>query len=121
MASACGNLVELAEAIRELAREGSVESPLWLEVQVSGDDYLSDLHARIAALCEGLPVEVLRIRRERGTSAPGLQAEARETLDELDSEEVFARRLQQEQLDADSAQRLQQLYRQVLEQLRDEQ
>src|SRR5690606_33735111 len=37
MASACGNLVELAEAIRELAREGSVESPLWLEVQVSGD------------------------------------------------------------------------------------
>ncbi len=121
MASACGNLVELAEAIRELAREGSVESPLWLEVQVSGDDYLSDLHARIAALCEGLPVEVLRIRRERGTSAPGLQTEARETLDELDSEEVFARRLQQEQLDADSAQRLQQLYRQVLEQLRDEQ
>ncbi|PTU75319.1 exonuclease subunit SbcD [Pseudomonas mangrovi] len=121
MASARGNLVELAEAIRELASQGSVESPLWLEVQVSGDDYLSDLHARIAALCEGLPVEVLRIRRERGSSSPGLQAEARETLDELDSEEVFARRLQQEQLDASSAQRLQQLYRQVLEQLRDEQ
>lgn len=120
MASVRGNLTELAEAIRELASEGSAECPLWLEVQVSGDDYLSDLHARIAALCDGLPVEVLRIRRERGTSAPGLQAEARETLDELDTEEVFARRLQQEQLDAASAQRLQQLYRQVLEQLRDE-
>src|SRR5690606_21433357 len=93
------------------------ERPIWLEVQVSTDDYLSDLQSRINALCEGLPVEVLRIRRERGNSAASLASEARETLDELSVEDVFVRRLQQESLDEDDALRLQGLYRQVVETL----
>lgn len=112
-----GSLKELEQAIAEAARQGSAELPVWLEVLVSTDDYLSDLQLRVAALCEGLPVEVLRIRRERGNAAAGLQSQARETLDELSVDEVFARRLQQEQLGADDAQRLQGLYRGVLEAL----
>jgi exonuclease SbcD len=115
-----GSLKELERAIAEAAQQGSAEQPVWLEVQVSSDDYLSDLQQRIAALCEGLPVEVLRIRRERGTAVAGLQGQARETLDELSVEEVFVRRLQQEQLDEDDAQRLQGLYREVLEGLQTE-
>jgi DNA repair protein SbcD/Mre11 len=87
---------------------------VWLEVRVSGDDYLSDLQQRVAALCEGLPVEVLRIRRERGNAVAGLHSQVRETLDELSVEEVFARRLQQQQLDEADALRLQGLYRKVL-------
>ncbi|PAU65120.1 exonuclease subunit SbcD [Pseudomonas sp. PIC25] len=115
-----GNLAELPAALAEAAQQGSAERPVWLEVVVRADDYLPDLQTRIAALCEGLPVEVLRIRRERGTAVVGLQSQARETLDELSVEEVFARRLQQEQLDEGDAQRLKGLYCEVLEGLRAE-
>lgn len=117
MASLRGSLKELADAIADVAKQGTPERPVWLEVQVSTDDYLSDLQSRINALCEGLPVEVLRIRRERGNAASSLASEARETLDELSVEDVFARRLQQETLDQGDTQRLQALYRQVLEAL----
>ncbi|OWK48282.1 Nuclease SbcCD subunit D [Pseudomonas oleovorans subsp. oleovorans] len=117
MASLRGSLKELADAIAETAKQGMPERPVWLEVQVSTDDYLSDLQSRINALCEGHPVEVLRIRRERGNAAASLACEARETLDELSVEDVFARRLQQETLDEEDALRLQGLYRQVLEAL----
>ncbi|UTW09871.1 exonuclease subunit SbcD [Pseudomonas benzenivorans] len=113
--SVAGSLQELQQAIVEAAAQGSAERPVWLEVRVSGDDYLSDLQQRVATLCEGLPVEVLRIRRERANAAVGLRSQGRETLDELSVEEVFAQRLQHEQLDAADAQRLQGLYRQVLE------
>ncbi|MFV9653332.1 exonuclease subunit SbcD [Pseudomonas sp. NY15366] len=117
MASLRGSLKELAGAIAAAAEQGTPERPVWLEVQVSTDDYLSDLQSRINALCEGLPVDVLRIRRERGTATASLASEARETLDELSVEDVFTRRLQQETLDEGDAQRLQGLYRQVLEAL----
>jgi len=117
MASLRGSLKELADAIAETAKQGTPERPVWLEVHVSTDDYLSDLQSRINALCEGHPVEVLRIRRERGNASANLTSEARETLDELSVEDVFARRLQQEALDEEDAQRLQGLYRQVLETL----
>jgi exonuclease SbcD len=110
-----GSLKELDTAIQEAAKQGSAEQPVWLEVLVGTDDYLSDLQLRIAALCEGLPVEVLRIRRERGNSAANLASEVRETLDELSVEDVFGRRLQQEALDESAVQCLQGLYRQVLE------
>ncbi|MFT0624457.1 exonuclease subunit SbcD [Ectopseudomonas guguanensis] len=117
MASLRGSLKELAGAIAEQAAQGTTERPVWLEVQVSTDDYLRDLQSRIDALCEGLPVEVLRIRRERGTASASLASEARETLDELSVEDVFRRRLQQEAIEAHDAQRLQELYRQIVEEL----
>lgn len=114
-----GSLKELQTAIAEAAAQGSAELPVWLEVQVGTDDYLSDLQLRIAALCEGLPVEVLRIRRERGTASASLQGQARETLDELSVEQVFAQRLASETLDEAEQARLLALYRQVVGELRE--
>lgn len=114
-----GRLAELTGAIAEVAREGCSERPVWLEVQVVADDHLTDLQARINALCEGLPVEVLRIRRERGSAAAALTREAQETLDELSAEDVFDQRLTQEQLDDDLKQHLRGLYRQVLGELQE--
>ena len=98
LACISGNLQELKAAIVAAASEGSPEKPVWLEVTVKEDDYLIDLPARIEALAEGLPVEVLRIRRDRGTAAARLEAQASETLDELTPADVFARRLAQEAL-----------------------
>ncbi|MDA7085328.1 exonuclease subunit SbcD [Pseudomonas sp. SA3-5] len=116
-----GSLEELQPAIVEAAQQGSSALPVWLEVLVSTDDYLSDLQLRIAALCEGLPVEVLRIRRERGNAVAALQGQARETLDELSVEEVFAQRLGSESLDQAQQAPLLALYRQVVGELREDQ
>nr|WP_298169192.1 exonuclease subunit SbcD [uncultured Pseudomonas sp.] len=114
-----GTLKELEQAIAVAAEQGSAERPVWLEVQVATDDYLSDLQVRVAALCEGLPVEVLRIRRERGAAALSLSRQTRETLDELSPDDVFARRLAGEALDDALQERLRALYRDTLAQLRD--
>jgi exonuclease SbcD len=114
-----GSLKELEVQIKQAAEQGSAEQPVWLEVLVGTDDYLSDLQLRIAALCEGLPVEVLRIRRERGNASSSLQGQAKETLDELSVEEVFAQRLSSEALDEAEQARLLALYQQVVSELRE--
>lgn len=119
LASLRGALAELPAQLAEIAVEGSAERPVWLEVLISSDDYLSDLQARLSALCEGLPVEVLRIRRERGGVQPGLFGEARETLDELQPEEVFAQRLAAEALDTSLQSQLQARYRTLLAELQE--
>lgn len=120
MLSLRGSLKELQAAIGEAAKQGTETRPVWLEIQVSTDDYLSDLQMRVASLCEGLPVEVLRIRRERGTATASLFSESKETLDELSPEQVFAQRLSSESLDKSEQLRLAALYRQTLEQLQGE-
>jgi DNA repair protein SbcD/Mre11 len=117
--SLCGSLKELDGQIKQVAEQGSAEQPVWLEVLVGTDDYLSDLQLRIAALCEGLPVEVLRIRRERGNASASLQGQAKETLDELSVDDVFAQRLSSESLDETEQQRLLGLYQQVVSELRE--
>jgi exonuclease SbcD len=101
LVSVSGNLVALAGMIRTAAADGTPERPVWLEVTVAEDDYLADLPARIEAMTEGLPVEVLRIRRQRGNTAATLAAVASETLDELSPHDVFTRRLAQEELAED--------------------
>ena len=97
--SVSGNLVALAVAITTAAAlEGSDEQSVWLEVTVAEDDYLSDLPARIEAMTQGLPVDVLRVRRQRGNAVVSIAGEVSETLDELSPIDVFARRLAQEEL-----------------------
>ncbi|MCB4361611.1 exonuclease subunit SbcD [Quatrionicoccus australiensis] len=109
-----GNLETLAGAIGAAAAEGTRDCPAWLEVTVAEDDYLADLPARIEALTEGWPVEVLRIRRQRGNAVVSLAAEARETLDELSPHDVFARRLQQEALSDEMQAALNERYRAIV-------
>jgi len=109
-----GNLTTLAGAIGAAAAHGTRECPAWLEVTVAEDDYLADLPARIEALTEGWPVEVLRIRRQRGNAAARLDAATSETLDELSPHEVFARRLLQEELSDEMQAALNERYRRVV-------
>ena len=112
-----GNLTTLSGAIGAAAAQGNRQFPAWLEVTVAEDDYLADLPARIEALTEGWPVEVLRIRRQRGNAAAQLAAEASETLDELSPHEVFARRLAQEELTEDLQRALNERYRSIVSRL----
>lgn len=114
-----GSLDELGEAIARVAAQGTEECPVWLEVTVKSDDYLSDLQERLRELTEGLPVEVLRIRRDRGNQQASLQAVEKETLAELTPFDVFGRRLEQEKLDEALREQLQQRYRAVVSALQE--
>ncbi|BCL74830.1 nuclease SbcCD subunit D [Jeongeupia sp. HS-3] len=119
MISVRGTLAELQVVIADAAQSGCAELPVWLEVVVSADDYLSDLATRIQAICEGLPVEVLRIKRERGNAQPGLQRMASETLAELSPDDVFAQRLASEDLADELKPQLAQRYRQIVSSLQE--
>ncbi|KVD82474.1 exonuclease sbcCD subunit D [Burkholderia sp. ABCPW 14] len=114
LVSLLGNLKSLADAFPRIAQNATPEHPAWLEVTVAEDDYLSDLPARIQALAENLPLEVLRIRRDRGNAAAQLTADAGVTLDELDPHDVFARRLEQEDLPENLRQSLTERYRTIV-------
>jgi exonuclease SbcD len=120
LASINGNLATLAGPIGAAAAEGTFERPTWLEVTVAEDDYLADLPARIEALTAGWPVEVLRIRRQRGNAVASLVTEALETLDELSPHEVFARRLQQEELSDELQLALNERYRSIVSALQED-
>ncbi len=128
-----GNLEKIEAGIRELAGDLSGNPagipPLWLEVEVAADDYLTDLQDRIQAMIENETqgreddpplLELLRVRRKRKTQLSGLVPEKRERLEELTPKEVFSRRLAQEELDGDQAQVLNTLFDQILDQVQDQ-
>ena len=113
MQRVCASLKELPARLEATAAGLEQGQVAWLEVQVRGDDFLPDLPARVAALIEGLPLEVLRLRRER-SSQPSL-APSSVSLDELEPGEVFARRLDAEPtLEPPQRQALEQRFEQVL-------
>ncbi|UCU99054.1 exonuclease subunit SbcD [Acidovorax radicis] len=113
--SVSGNLATLPNAIAAAAAEGTAEQPAWLEVTVAEDDYLQDLPERINTMTQGLPVEVLRVRRQRTSAAAALASAANETLDELSPHDVFARRLAAEALAPELQQALEQRYRAIVQ------
>jgi len=117
MVSVKGDLEQIASQLLEAAAMGTDECPVWAEVTVRADSYLSDLQERIQTLTQGLPLEVLRIRRERSQAVSGLAVQLRETLAELTPEEVFMRRLEQEDMSEEQRQSLLLMYRQLLEQI----
>ena len=114
LASLTGNLASLPPQIEALAAQSSAEHPAWLEVTVQEDDYLPDVAARIDTMVQGLPLQVLRVKRQRGTAMPQLFTELGESLEALTPSDVFARRLAQETMSADVHQALHHRYQEVL-------
>ena len=78
------------------------------------------MQRKIQALAEDLPVEVLLVRRSREQREKILLGAQRETLSELRVEEVFARRLSQEEMDDTKRARLNELFTHTLHALNDE-
>lgn len=117
--SLTGSLNELEQQFAELAKQLDQDAITWLEIQVQADDYYNDLEERVTALCAELPVEVLRVRRMRGTKVAGLTAEKGEILAELTPQEVFAKRLHEEELSAEQVSVLHGLHNQVLARLQE--
>lgn len=76
--------------------------PVWLDIEVSTQDYLNDLQKRIETLTAELPVEVLLLRRQRVNRQNNLENGIKETLNELNPQQVFEKRLEQETFDSDA-------------------
>lgn len=104
MASIRGDLHAIEQQLVQLSLNHQGELPVWLDILVSTQDYLTDLQRRIQALTEDMPVEVLSIRRDRRQLEPQMRQQARETLSELSITDVFERRLEQESWTDDEAQ-----------------
>ena len=117
-----GNLAQLAIAMKAVAAEqtnldltaGCQAKNIWLEVTVAEDDYLSDLQPRVEQLAEGLPLEILLVRRQRSSQQASLSSDARITLSELSPLQVFERRMAVEELAPERQQALQALYEELL-------
>ena len=103
MALIKGDLTEIESQLKSLA-DHDADLPVWLDIEVSTQDYLNDLQTRIEALTADLPVEVLLLRRQRVNRQNTIEREAKETLNELNPEQVFEKRLAQESFETDAEQ-----------------
>ncbi|MEQ9861580.1 exonuclease subunit SbcD [Pectobacterium cacticida] len=94
------------------------DKPVWLDIELNTQDYLSDMQKRIQAMTEGLPVEVLRLRRAREQRMQAIIRQDKETLNELSVYDVFERRLAMEaDLENGCQQRMRTLFNQVINEL----
>lgn len=98
-------------------RDAPATPPVWLDIEITSEEYLHDLQRKIQTLTDDLPVEVLLVRRSREQRERTLQNTQRETLSELHVSDVFQRRLDLETLDAPQQARLHQLFNETLQTL----
>lgn len=108
-----GDFASISEQLTQW-RDGDAPSPVWLDIEITSDEYLHDIQRKIQALTDELPVEVLLVRRSREQRERIMASEHRETLSELKVEEVFARRLALEALEEPQQQRLHQLFNETV-------
>lgn len=114
-----GDFASISEQLTQW-RDAPATPKVWLDIEITSGEYLHDIQRRIQALTEDLPVEVLLVRRSREHRQRILEGELRETLSELSVEDVFERRLTQEDLDEAQQKRLFTLFGQTLETLSEE-
>ena len=115
-----GDLAAIAQQLEQW-RDAPASPPVWLDIEITTDDWLTDMQRRIQAMTEDLPVEVLLVRRSREQRQRMMAGELRETLSELRVEEVFERRLALEEPDEAQGQRVRTLFSATVEELTQEQ
>ncbi len=119
-----GDLETIEAEIKKLAPQYELSQPAWLDIEVSTQDYLNDLQQRIETMVEGLPLEVLLLRRERKQRLHSIDSETKETLQELTPKDVFERRLALENWDGDQLQvkkqRISKAFNQIVNSLENE-
>lgn len=91
----------------------------WLEIEITAEAYLHDLQSRVEQLVlareELSSFELLRVRRKREKAAASLTVADQESLAELNVEDVFQQRLQQEELTDEQLQQLTGAFQEILD------
>ncbi|WBF44586.1 exonuclease subunit SbcD [Serratia rubidaea] len=115
-----GDLAQIERQLQQFA-DYQGELPVWLDIEVATQDYLSDIQRRIQALADNLPVEVVLLRRSKEQRRQAIEQQDKETLNELSVDEVFERRLAQEsELEEARRGRIRDMFRQTVNALQDE-
>lgn len=115
-----GDLAQIERQLQQFA-DYQAELPVWLDIEVATQDYLSDIQRRIQALADNLPVEVVLLRRSKEQRRQAIEQQDKETLNELSVDEVFERRLAQEsELEEARRGRMRDMFRQTVNALQDE-
>ncbi|MGQ8772975.1 exonuclease subunit SbcD [Serratia sp. NA_112.1] len=113
-----GDLAQIEQQLQQFA-DYQGEFPVWLDIEVATQDYLSDIQRRIQLLADQLPVEVVLLRRSKEQRRQAIEQQDKETLNELSVNEVFERRLAQEpEMAEQRRQRMSQMFQQVVESVR---
>ncbi|HFC30088.1 MAG TPA: exonuclease subunit SbcD, partial [Oceanospirillales bacterium] len=89
-----GNLAEIEQQIQTLLK---IKENIWLDIEVSSEEYLGDLQQRIANMLQESNLEILKIRRKKLQKYKEIQAVEKETLQELSAIDVFQKRLDMHQ------------------------
>lgn len=113
-----GSLSEIERQLEQW-RDTPSEPKAWLDIEIATDEYLHDAQRHIQQLTESLPVEVVLLRRCREQRERVLAQNHKETLSELTVEDVFERRLAQEQITGEQGQRLRTLFSLTVAELHD--
>ncbi|WP_049199363.1 exonuclease subunit SbcD [Proteus mirabilis] len=111
-----GSLQEITTQLEKLATQyNEMDTTIWLDIEVSTQDYLSDIQNRIQELTQSPLFEVIVLRRARKQHQALMQNE-KETLTELTVYDVFERRLAQHQFETEEDKtRLTTLFKQAVE------
>ena len=111
-------------ALDKTQADGNNELPIWLSIEVETQDYLNDLQARVQQISVKMNVEILQLRRARKQQQQQIERTNNEVLAELTPEDVFKRRLEQEDFNTPSEeqrkQRLMALFNKTVSQVTDE-
>lgn len=109
-----GDLQQIEQQLQPFA-DYQGELPVWLDIEVATQDYLSDIQRRIQQMTEALPVEVLLLRRSKEQRRLAIAQQDKETLNELSVDDVFERRLALEpEMDELRQQRIRLLFQQAV-------
>ncbi|KFK97642.1 MULTISPECIES: exonuclease subunit SbcD [unclassified Serratia (in: enterobacteria)] len=115
-----GDVQQIEQQLQQFA-DYQGELPVWLDIEVATQDYLSDVQRRIQQLADELPVEVLLLRRSKEQRRLAIVQQDKETLNELSVGDVFERRLALESDMPEPRQhRMRQMFQQVVETLHQE-
>ena len=111
-----GSLKEIAVQLDDLKKQyGETDTTIWLDIEVSTQDYLSDIQTRVQELTNDPLFEVILLRRARKQRQAFTQNE-KETLTELTVYDVFERCLEQHEFDSEETKtRLTTLFKQAVE------
>ncbi len=121
MAVLKGDLASIEQQLQ--AFDGEAQTT-WLSIEVQSQEFLADLPQRVQALTEGLPVEVLQLKRARDYRRTSLSQQQQETLAELTPQDVFDQRLSQLVFEGDDEkarlERMRTQFRQIVEEIEHE-
>ncbi|MCU4675228.1 exonuclease subunit SbcD [Catenovulum sp. 2E275] len=119
-----GSLAQIENQLAELFidsvdKSSAQQQSVWLDLEIDSSDFHSDVQKQAEQICEDYPVEILLVRRKRNKQLnSGFSAAEKLSLDEIDPTQVFKQKLSDQGFEVEQTEKLETLFAQTLEQIR---